>query len=176
MDSIEKQYYDYSVSWWEEIEAPSQDEKDIIEYLQSYDLEGLDVLHVGVGNNFVATAFPTAKITGLTISILEYQKAVSLQMPNYFNILIDKHDPALDKMIGMYDLIIDNNIGSYSRDFDSACKFLKVALDHLKPEGSLITHTAGLAYRNPFDLSRAMHTLGSKRKVNYGARGVVFIN
>lgn len=169
-------YYDYSVSWWEEIEEPSQDEKDIIEYLKSYDLTDMKVLHVGVGNNFVAREFPTAKITGLTISILEYQKAVSLQMPNYFNILIDKHDPALDRMIGMYDLIIDNNIGSYSKDFDSACKFLETALNHLNPEGSLITHTAGLGYRNPFDIARAMNTIGSKRMINYGARGVVFIN
>jgi hypothetical protein len=176
MDSVENQYYNYNISWWEEISAPSEDEKDIIKYLESYDLEGLDVLHVGVGNNFVARAFPGAKLTGLTISILEYQKAVSLKMPNYFPILIDKHDPALDSMLGEYDLIIDNNIGSYSRDFDSACRFLQVALKHLKPEGSLITHTAGLAYRNPFDLSRAMNSLNTKKIINYGTRGVVFIN
>jgi len=169
-------YYDYSVSWWEEIAAPSEDEKDIIAYLKSYDLSGLDVLHVGVGNNFIIKEFSTANIVGLSISILEYQKAVSLKIPNYFNILIDKHDPALDKMIGEFDLIIDNNIGSYSPDFDSACSYLDVALRHLKPEGTLITHATGLGYRNPFDLHKAMEIIKSNKKVSQGVRGLVFIN
>lgn len=168
-------YYDYSVSWWEEIEAPSEDEKAIIQYLYDYDLSGLNILHVGVGNNFVVRQFPTARVTGLTISILEYQKAVSLKYPAYFPILIDKHDPALDSMLGKYDMIIDNNIGSYSPDNESACEFLRVSLDHLAPDGFYITHTSGLSYKNPFDLEAGLRRIGSSRKAEYGPNGVIII-
>lgn len=168
-------YYDYSVSWWEEIEAPSQDEKAIIEYLINSDLTGLDVLHMGVGNNFVIRNFPTARITGTTISILEYQKALSLKIPTYLPILIDKHDPALEKVLGFYDIIIENNIGSYSPDYESGKTVLDVLLKCLRPNGVLLTHTAGLAYRNPFDLDKAMKELGSDRKIYYERNGVVII-
>ena len=168
-------YYDYTESWWEEIQAPSEDEKAIIQYLMDYDLSGYDVLHVGVGNNFVARAFPSARMTGLTISIFEYQKAVSIKLPAYLPILIDKHDPALDKMLNMYDIIIDNNIGSYSPDFESGCEFLRVALNHLRPNGYLITHLDGLSYKNPFDLKKALKVLGSIREILNGPNGVVII-
>ncbi len=149
-------YYNYIVSWWEEIEAPSEDEAYIIEYLKNYNLSNFDILHVGIGNNFIVKAFPSSRVTGLTISILEYQKAISVKHPSYLPILIDKHDPALDGMLGKYDIIIDNNIGSYSPDFESACSFLKIALKHLRPGGSLITHQEGLAYGNPLDLQEAL--------------------
>lgn len=168
-------YYDYSVSWWEEIAAPSEDEKSIIHYLRDYDLSGYDVLHVGVGNSFIARSFPTARVTGLTISILEYQKALSLHYASYTPILIDKHDPALDNILGSFNIIIDNNIGSYSPDFKSACDFLKVAIDHLHPNGYLVTHSEGLAYRNPFNLEEGLREIGCSRSIVYGPNGVIII-
>jgi len=168
-------YYDYTVSWWENIEAPSEDEKVIIKYLSDYDLSGLKILHVGVGNNFIARQFTSSTVTGLTISILEYQKALSLQYESYFPILIDKHDPALDSILGKFDIIIDNNIGSYSPDSESACEFLRVALNHLTDDGFFITHMLGLSYRNPFDLQAGLKRLGSTRQFEYGDNGIVVI-
>jgi len=168
-------YYDYNVSWWENIEAPSEDEKAIIQYLRDYELSGLNILHVGTGNNFIARQFTTSKITSLSISILEYQKALSLKYESYLPILIDKHDPALDSILGKYDIIIDNNIGSYSPNSESACEFLRVALNHLTDGGFFITHTSGLSYRNPFNLQVGLERIGSARQIKYGFNGVVVI-
>jgi hypothetical protein len=168
-------YYDYNVSWWENIETPSEDEKAIIQYLRDYELSGLSILHVGVGNNFIARHFTTSKITGLTISILEYQKALSLKYNSYLPVLIDKHDTALDSILDKYDIIIDNNIGSYSPNTESACEFLRVALNHLTEDGFFITHTSGLSYRNPFNLQEGLKWIGSTRQVQYGFNGIVVI-
>ena len=168
-------YYDYTVSWWENIEAPSEDEKIIIKYLSDYDLSGLNILHIGVGNNFIARQFTSSKVTGLTISILEYQKALSLKCDSYLPILIDKHDPALDSILGKFDIIIDNNIGSYSPNTESAYNFFKVALDHLTDDGFLITHTLGLSYRNPFDIQAGLKRLGSTRELKCDSSGIVII-
>ena len=168
-------YYDYKVSWWENIEAPSDDEKVIIKYLSDYDLSGLNILHVGVGNNFIAEHFPSSRVTGLTISILEYQKALALKLDTYIPILIDKHDPALDSILGKFDIIIDANIGSYSPDNESACEFLRVALNHLTDDGFLITHTLGLSYRTPFDLQSGLKKIGSTRDPQFINNGVVIV-
>jgi hypothetical protein len=175
MDSIDNQHYNYNVSWWEDIQAPSQDEQYILSYLSYYDLSGFDILHVGVGNSFVARTFPTSRITGLTISILEYQKALSLRFPAYLPVLIDKHDPALNSILNKYDIIIDNNIGSYSPSFESACSFLKIALDHLRPDGYFVTQQEGLSYNNPFDLHEGLRAIESTREILYESNGIVII-
>lgn len=146
---VDNEFYHYRIGWWENVERPSTDEMSVIETLEAQDLTGYSILHVGVGSSYLAKKFNTSIVTGLTNSILEYQKALSLSLPNYTPILIDKHDYNLKHVLSTYDIIVDVNIRSYSPSLDDAIRYFRTAIYHLNPGGTFFTHESGLAYRNP---------------------------
>lgn len=132
-------------SVWESRE-PTDDEKRILNYLIKYNIKLDNVLHIGIGNNLFYHAFPEAKITGITLSLFEYEKALHFKSKNYNVILFNKYHPNLSNVLDTYDFIIDNNICSYRCCDDHAYLYLKMIVSKLNKDGKILSDMAGWGY------------------------------
>src|ERR1035438_9927831 len=87
------------------------DQQRIEEYLDTFDVTGLSILHVGVGNSRFAARFShrARLIVGFTISPLEAQQGERLKLANYRPILRNKYSPSPLGEREHFDIVIDNN-------------------------------------------------------------------
>ncbi len=121
------------------------------------------MLHVGIGSSSLARrhAAAVAHIHGITVVIEEIDLAPAL--PNYRAWLVDKHGPELRALPGPYDLVVDNNPGTYAccrRHFEAMFDAYAALL---APGGRIVTHARGagwegairLRYRHWVSLGRA---------------------
>ena len=85
-------FFDKSYTYWENREVTS-DELEIINFLDNNkDIVDRSILHLGIGNSYFAKKFSNKnKITGITISKKEIEKAKSLNLLNYQFFLFDKY-------------------------------------------------------------------------------------
>jgi hypothetical protein len=115
--------------------------------LDTMDLTGKHILHVGVGNSKLAYRFASKvdAIDGLTISMAEKAHADALQIDKYKVYLLNKYSREFVVTIkNKYHVIIDNNLGSFA-----CCKFhFYLMLDNyvwaLQPDGSILTDQRGM--------------------------------
>ena len=97
------------------------------------------VLHIGVGNSYLANEFKESKkIIGLTISQKEIINANKLNINNYEVVLCDKYSIDFKNLFKDYyfDFIIDINLKSYSccktsfyYMFNNFCDINKISFD-----------------------------------------------
>jgi len=111
------------------------------------DLNGKNILHVGVGNSKFAQRFASRVnlIDGLTVSHNEKAVADSLEIGNYSVYFLNKYSREFILTIrNTYDFIVDNNLASFA-----CCKYhFYLMLDNyirsLKPGGSILTEQRGM--------------------------------
>ena len=128
--------------------------------LESCDLRGKYLLHVGIGSSSLAQRFAkrSAWIDGITISEAEKAHADSLCIANYTVVVASKYDPAFSGSLPRkYDFIVDNNLSSYACCKKHFQKMMGSYARMLKPKGMILTDRRGMEW-----------TLGDPRwKLNY---------
>lgn len=132
-------------SVWENRE-PTDDEKRIANYLIRNNIVPNNLLHIGIGNNLFYHLFKNIQITGITLSLKEYEKALHLRDTNYKIMLFDKYNPNLFNILDTYDYIIDNNICSYRCCDRHAYTYLTIIVNKLKENGKIISEINGWNY------------------------------
>jgi hypothetical protein len=115
--------------------------------MDKMDLDGRNILHVGVGNSQFARRFASRVnlIDGMTVSLNEKTLADSQGIGNYTVYLLNKYGREFILTIrNRYDFIIDNNLASFA-----CCKYhFYLMLDNyiwsLKPGGRILTDQQGM--------------------------------
>ena len=137
-------------SYWENKNV-TNDEKYIVDYLNTHTeaLENKKILHVGIGNSYVAKKlFSYKKIDGISLSQNELDYASKLNLSNYNFFFQNKY--ANQKLFGdklnFYNIIIDINLKSFG-----CCEvaFNKMFEDYVKiinKDGKIITSRSGLKW------------------------------
>ena len=142
-------FFDKSYTYWENREVTS-DELEIINFLDNNkDIVDRSILHLGIGNSYFAKKFSNKnKITGITISQKEIEKAKSLNLLNYEFFLFDKYSIDFNNFLkkNKFDLIIDTNLKSYS-----CCKLsfefmMQNIFKSINTNGMLITSINGMKW------------------------------
>jgi hypothetical protein len=123
----------------------TKDQARIEAVLETMDLAGKRLLHVGVGNSRLAERFAprVARIDGLTIAPAEKARGDALALDNYRVDLANKYSRTL-RLRRRYDFIIDNNLASFA-----CCRYhfylmLDTYLAALRPGGLILTHQRGM--------------------------------
>ena len=96
------------------------DQRNIMNYLDTVNLAGKQLLHIGIGNSSIAKRFSLKLefIDGITIVKAEKEYADHLNLTNYTTFLINKYSEELKKLNKRYDYIIDNDLAGYA-----CCKY-----------------------------------------------------
>lgn len=156
-------------SVWENRE-PTDDEKRIANYLLRNNIVPNNLLHMGIGNNLFYSLFKNIQITGITLSLKEYEKALHFRDKNYKIILFDKYNPNLFNILDTYDYIIDNNICSYRCCDQHAYAYLTIIVKKLKENGKIISEINGWNYgfnsRPPINLDSICDFAEAKYKID----------
>ena len=125
------------------------DQARIEDALDNMDLDGRQILHVGVGNSRLAQRFaPRVRLVdGLTVCEAEEKLANSLQIANYTVHVLSKHSREFLMTIKhRYDYIVDNNLASFA-----CCKyhFYRMFDNYLwclHPDGRVLTDQRGMYF------------------------------
>lgn len=125
------------------------------------------ILHIGVGNSGLAVRFAPAiaHIEGITIVPDELTAAIALNLPNYRVTLLNKHSPSLAKLPGPFDVIVDNNPGSFACCRRHFGDMLHIYANLLSPTGQILTDERGANWRQSGGLALNWRTWS-----NYGKR------
>ena len=139
-------------SYWEDRSSTS-DENEIIHYLKKkINLENKKILHIGIGNSYFAQVILNKNIVfGISVSSHEISKANNLNLDNYKVYLCDKFSTNFcDLFLNQkFDIIVDNNIKSYSCCKMSYYYFIDNLFKMLNDKGILITSRKGMNwYKN----------------------------
>ncbi len=135
------------VDW--SFEPTTIDQSEIESFLERQGVDGLAILHVGIGNSSLARrlAHRAHGITGCTVSRREQRLANSLRLPGYIVHLVNKYGPQLRATVGDgYDLVIDNNLASYACCRYHFVSMLEQYAASLKPGGRILTHETGMKW------------------------------
>jgi hypothetical protein len=125
------------------------DQARIEDVLETMDLAGRSILHVGVGNSGLASRFaPRVELVdGLTVSEPEMTLANSLGIPNYTVQLLSKYSREfLQQVTNRYDYVVDNNLASFA-----CCKyhFFRMLDNYLwcmRPRARILTDQRGMDF------------------------------
>jgi hypothetical protein len=117
--------------------------------MEAMGVSGKTILHVGVGNSRLAERFsPLAQwIDGITVSENERRFGESLNISKYSVLLLNKYSHSFSQALSRrYDLIVDNNLASFS-----CCKYhfylmLNNYLACLAPRGQILTEQQGMSW------------------------------
>lgn len=160
------EWVDYS-----QMPISTPDQQRIEAFLERCNLAKVRLLHVGIGNSFLAARFSPrcAAIDGITVSERERARAAGLGLSNYRAFRVNKYSVALCSVLsGPYDVIVDNNLASFA-----CCGFhLMVMFSSyrhlLRPGGVILTDEQGMNWSagearwrlTPNDLQRVARRLG----------------
>ena len=103
-------------SYWED-RAETDEEREIHNFLEKKKITNQKILHIGIGNSYIAKKLSQKNIIdGLTISSREIIYAKKLNLSNYNFFFQNKfsENNILDDKTSYYNIIIDNNLKSYS--------------------------------------------------------------
>lgn len=133
-------------SYWED-RVETDEEKEIHNFLLKRDIKNQNILHVGIGNSYLAkTHSKNNFVDGLTISNKEITHAKKLNLSNYNLFFQNKFsiNNILDDKLNTYDIIIDNNLKSYSCCEKSFQKLFSRYKNILNKKGQIITSIKGM--------------------------------
>ena len=135
--------------YWENKKVTS-DEIDILEFLNSNnDNKNCNILHVGIGNSFLASELNYFKeIIGITISQNEIKHASTKHISNYKYFFLNKYksnslDIFKDKK---FNIIIDTNIKSFACCDKAFINLFEQYANSLESNGFIISHNNGLRW------------------------------
>ena len=153
-------------SYWEDRNLTT-DEKEIISYLKNnFNLVNKNILHIGIGNSlFAKMILKNNFIYGISVSSNEINKGQNLNLDNYRVFLCDKFSTHFSDLFfdKKFDVIVDNNIKSYSCCNIAYNYFMENLFKMLNHKGILITSRKGMNwYKNivpklSFNLKRLFH-------------------
>jgi hypothetical protein len=126
------------------------DQLNIERTLLGTELTGKRLLHVGIGNSSFASRFAHSveRIDGVTVSQAEYELAQGLKIPNYVVHVRDKYQPGLARHLdSTYDIIIDNNIGSFACCAGHVRSMLGEFSSLLRQNGCVLTDQNGMDWK-----------------------------
>jgi predicted TPR repeat methyltransferase len=140
---------DSNYLYWENRKV-TNDEIDIVNFLNSVNKNtSLDILHIGIGNSFLASRLSNYKeINGITISQNEIKLASSKGIKNYHFFFLNKYKANSLNIFKnkKFDIIVDINIKSFSC-CDKAFHNLFIQYSNLlKNNGYIISHKNGLKW------------------------------
>ena len=114
---IHYDFFNKNFLYWEN-RIVTSDEKSIIKYIEKQNYKKkLRILHIGVGNSYAYEKLNGNHIiTGITISKGEIKKSKSFNDENYMVYYCDKMSMNFREIFSKFkfDIIIDNNLKSYS--------------------------------------------------------------
>ena len=158
--------FENNYSYWEDRNSTT-DEKEIISYLKNnLNLVNKNILHIGIGNSlFAQMILKNNFIYGISVSSNEIIKGKNLNLDNYKVFLCDKFSTNFSNLFinKKFDVIVDNNIKSYSCCKISYYYFIENLFKMLNHNGILITSRKGMNwYKNivpklSFSLKRLFH-------------------
>ena len=135
--------------YWEN-KSVTSDEIDILAFLKSNnDFKKLNILHVGIGNSFLASKLKDFnEIIGITISQNEIKYASTKNIINYKYFFLNKYEAnSLDIFKNKkFDIIIDTNIKSFSCCDNAFNNLFKQYVNSLSHRGYIISHINGLKW------------------------------
>ena len=135
--------------YWEN-KSVTSDEIDILAFLKSKnDIKKLNILHVGIGNSFLASKLKDFnEIIGITISQNEIKYASTKNITNYKYFFLNKYEAnSLDIFENKkFDIIIDTNIKSFSCCDNAFNNLFKQYVNSLSHRGYIISHMNGLKW------------------------------
>ncbi len=135
--------------YWEN-KSVTSDEIDILTYLESkYNKKKLNILHVGIGNSFLASKLKNFnEIIGITISQNEIKFASTKNVSNYKYFFLNKYKVnSLDIFENKkFDIIIDANMKSFSCCDKAFNNLFKQYVNSLSNNGYIISHINGLKW------------------------------
>ena len=135
--------------YWENRKV-TNDEIDIVNFLNyKHKSESLSVLHIGIGNSYVASnLYCFKKIVGITISQNEIINAVSKNITDYKNFFLNKYKANSLEIFKnkRFDIIIDTNIKSFACCDKAFHNLFSQYSNSLKNNGYIITHNSGLKW------------------------------
>jgi hypothetical protein len=134
-----------AVDWTQQ--ETTRDQTRIEAVLDTMEVTGASILHVGVGNSRFAQRFASRvrRIDGLTVHQNEKIYAEALGIPNYTVYMLNKHSTEFVSVLtNTYDFIIDNNLASFAcckYHFAVMCEnYLRVLASH----GQILTCQIGM--------------------------------
>lgn len=134
-------------SYWEEKEV-THEENEILNYINKYnDFLNNRILHVGVGNSFLAKNLnENFNIEGISVSNNEIKIANNLNKNNYKCYFQNKYSDKniLDNKKNLFSIIIDINLKSYACCDLAFVKLIERYKQILLSEGIIITSLAGM--------------------------------
>jgi len=133
----------------------SPDQARIAEVLPSLITPATRLLHVGVGASDLARRYATrvATVDGITVLDDECRVGEALGLPNYRVWVMNKHGARFGRLPGPYDLVVDNNPGSFAccaRHFEAT---MTTYARLLAPGGRVVTDARGALWRQAGGIS-----------------------
>ncbi len=128
-------------SYWED-RAETDEEREIHNFLEKKKITNQKILHIGIGNSYIAKKLSQKNIIdGLTISSREIIYAKKLNLSNYNLFFQNKfsENNILDDKTSYYNIVIDNNLKSYSCCEKSFQKLISRYKNILNKNGQIIT-------------------------------------
>tara|TARA_Y200000002_G_C22501961_1_gene587591 strand:- start:204 stop:845 length:642 start_codon:yes stop_codon:yes gene_type:complete len=143
-------HYDFSnkkFKYWEDRNVTA-DEITIVKYIKNLNLsEDINILHVGVGNSYVYEKLNKKyNLYGITISNREINKSKSYNDNSYQVFFCDKMSKTLVQLFEnkKFDIIIDNNLKSYSCCKVSFLYMFNNFVELLNINGFIVTTRMGM--------------------------------
>jgi len=137
-------------SYWESKNV-TNDERYIVDYLNTHSeaLENKNILHVGIGNSYVAkNLLSYKKIDGISLSQNELDYASKLNLSNYNFFFQNKYanQNLFDDKLNFYNIIIDINLKSFGCCEVAFNKMFKKYVKIINKDGKIITSRSGLKW------------------------------
>jgi hypothetical protein len=125
----------------------TRDQVRIEAVLDMLTLSGAQILHVGVGNSQLAQRFAdrVRSIDGLTVHENEKIYAEALSIPNYTVHVLNKYSREVVSVLARsYDIIIDNNLASFTCCKQHFYVMLENYIAVLRSQGGILTCQIGM--------------------------------
>ncbi len=146
---IHHDFTNKNYKYWENRNVTS-DEKLIIQFISNIKHnKRLNILHIGIGNSYLYEKLKDRHaISGITISKQEISKSKMYKDKNYKVFYCDKFSKELNKIFNKskFDLIVDNNLKSYSCCQNSFDFMFKNLSNLLVANGSILTSKRGMGW------------------------------
>jgi len=154
---------DEAIDWTQQQTTPDQVRIEAV--LDTMELTGAQLLHVGVGNSKLAQRFASrlSRVDGLTLHHNEKINADALAVANYTVYILNKYSREVVSVLShTYDFIIDNNLASFACCKKHFVIMVENYLSLLRSQGRILTCQIGMdAYHDDFGCTIAYADLVS---------------
>lgn len=133
--------------YWEN-NKPTDDEIEIVNFLDKKIVRNSNILHIGVGSSYIAKNITFNQMIGVSISQNEIDLSKSLKLKNYNSFFLNKLSVnAFKKFFHIkFDYIIDVNLKSFSCCSVAFEKMFSIYCEMLNLNGCIISGKRGMSW------------------------------